>query len=145
MSLELEVHFRGKRPNIPGVELQTPRANWPLEKFGNNTELFLHALISNGPQAVSALRHMAPHIDQDSTRAALQRAIEQGTVRPLSASRTQPFYRITNKGRWALRNHWAWRRRYPLEEFPEESEDEYGMRVHKGRPPLPKPLTRLQN
>ena len=128
--------------NIPGARPLEPRAQWPNQRYSNQTELILHLLLQCGPQTVTRLEGTAPHLDARFTRESLQRAIEEGTVRPYGRTGTsRNLYRITNKGCWALREHWAWRQRYPLYEHPDEPEDHWGMLMRGGRPPQPRPLT----
>lgn len=126
--------------DLLGVTLQTKKDNWPLESFNNATEVFLHALTNFGPQSISSLQIIAPHLTAKSTRATIQLAFEEGTIRPVDEMKRR--VRITNKGRWVLRNYWGWQRRYTVERFPDEAEDDFGMLVRKpGRPKNPRRLT----
>jgi len=126
---------------IPGARPLEPRPLWPSQHFSNETEVLLHMLIQHGWQTAQRLQSTAPHFTLRSVAQAIQRGIEQGTIRPVAKSGTaRDIYRITNKGRWALREHWAWRMRYEAEQFPDDTEDGWGMLIHKGRVSIPQHL-----
>lgn len=101
-----------------------PESEWPRDRFSNKTEAILQ-ILANAPATTNEI---ASTLDDSwgSARRKIQAGVREGTIRPLSVGRRASYrWRLTNKGRWALRFYWGRRSRY--DELPLADEDAFGM------------------